>query len=143
MTEDPARRLAAAPGFPGVTPAAALYLPGRRNSEGVDLLEPHDLNATLRDRDAFAAHRWQAEPVLAPDAERAAQGAADEPADTASATLHNPARPDDAVGNIRLATPQEQADSRAAANHAAEMTALDRSNAERKAWARSTGLSMV
>ena len=44
---------------------------------------------------------------------------------------------------LRLATPQEQAESRAAANHAAEMTALGRSNAERKAWARSTGLSMV
>ena len=98
MTADPAERLAGSPGFPGVTPASDLYLPARRNSEGVDLLEPHDLNAVLREREAFAAQKWQAGPLTA---------SAVEDSGGAAVTLRNPARPDDVVGEVRLATPEQ------------------------------------
>lgn len=71
----------------------ALFLPERRNSRGFDLTHQPTLDAVNAARGPFAAHRWQAGPILAGTA-------APEPAQAAM----NPADPADSPGQVAFAS---------------------------------------
>ena len=76
-----------------VIPAPDLFRPERPNSRGWNLMEPAERDAYDAARAPFAAHRWEAAPLLAADA-----------APEAPREVRNPADPDDLVGTIRWAS---------------------------------------
>ena len=83
---------------PAIAEPAAIFGASRSNSRGWDITDPLVLAAIEQAREAFAgADRWQAAPMT-----RAAGAAAARP-------VVNPARPDDRVGTVREATPEQVA----------------------------------
>ena len=97
--EVPPEEVAACP-FEAVGAAAAplptgagLFAPERRNSRGFDLTHAPTLAAIEAARAPFAAHRWQAAPLLAGTA-----------APEAAVPVINPARPGDSPGTVAWAS---------------------------------------
>ncbi|RJL19228.1 bifunctional proline dehydrogenase/L-glutamate gamma-semialdehyde dehydrogenase PutA [Paracoccus siganidrum] len=79
----------------GVRHPEALFAPARLNSRGFDLRDPLVLARIETARAPFATHQWQAAPILAaPDASEA----------RAPQEVVNPARPNDRVGRVALAS---------------------------------------
>ncbi|MGD9862954.1 MAG: bifunctional proline dehydrogenase/L-glutamate gamma-semialdehyde dehydrogenase PutA [Pseudodonghicola sp.] len=75
---------------------AELFQPERRNSRGFDLAHAPTLDLIEAARAPFAAHRWQAAPLLAAEA-----------APEAPRPVANPARPDDIPGRVAWASAQD------------------------------------
>jgi len=81
---------------PSIPMPAAIFGPGRRNSQGWDLTDPNTLTAIEEAREAFARQgRWAAEPTT---------GA---PGKAEPKPVTNPAKPDDRPGSVREATPEQ------------------------------------
>ncbi|MHA6344609.1 bifunctional proline dehydrogenase/L-glutamate gamma-semialdehyde dehydrogenase PutA, partial [Roseivivax sp. CAU 1761] len=83
---------------PGLPTGPELFAPERRNSRGWDIRDRPTRAEIEAARGAFAGHRWQAEPILAPEAVLAAEG---EPV-----PCPNPADPADIVGQVRWTAPE-------------------------------------
>ena len=82
---------------PAITRPEDIYAPSRKGAKGWDVTDPVTMRELDAARGAFQGHRWQAEPLLA--AMGAAQGQTRE--------VRNPSRPDDLVGQVRDASPEE------------------------------------
>ncbi len=95
-----------------VTAPMDLYAPERPNSEGLDLHDPHAMARLNAARAPFRESTWQAGPMGAADMTGGAM-----------IEVHNPARPTDKVGEVRLAT---RADTDAAIFAAQPWNAPDR-----------------
>jgi RHH-type transcriptional regulator, proline utilization regulon repressor / proline dehydrogenase / delta 1-pyrroline-5-carboxylate dehydrogenase len=91
--------IATASGFApnaGIPAPPAIFAP-RRNSQGWDLTDPVDLERIEAGRTPFAApHRWSAAPITGDS------GGGSDPRE-----IHNPANPDEIVGEIREADAQQ------------------------------------
>ncbi|MCP5191178.1 MAG: bifunctional proline dehydrogenase/L-glutamate gamma-semialdehyde dehydrogenase PutA [Pseudomonadales bacterium] len=98
IAADPFTTIAAQQGLanPAVVLPAAIYEPGRSNSQGWDLRDRADLNTLEAARRPFADHSWRVVPAEAIGAEQA------EPRD-----VINPARPNDRVGSVVEVTPDQ------------------------------------
>ncbi len=83
-----------APHNPAIALPPALYGAARRNAKGWDITDPSEVADLATARDAFAAHTWDAGPMIAGSAEGAA-----------TLEIRNPARPDDLVGSVTEAAP--------------------------------------
>ncbi|MCV3271229.1 bifunctional proline dehydrogenase/L-glutamate gamma-semialdehyde dehydrogenase PutA [Roseobacter sinensis] len=93
VAADPFETLAAAPS-PRIATGAELFRPLRDNAKGFDLSHAQTLEAIDTARGAFAAHSWEAYPLLAgtPDAEARTEPVA------------NPSDPAGSPGTVRSAT---------------------------------------
>ena len=94
VAADPFAALAAP--TPALTRGPDLFAPERRNSRGFDLTHGPTLAAIDAARTPFAAHAWQAAPLLAGD-----------PVPEAPRPILNPANPDDCVGQVHTASPAD------------------------------------
>ncbi len=104
---------------PGIRRPAEIFGAGRKNAKGWDITDPVAIEGVDAGRDPFRGHQWQAGPMIA------GAGAAGAPRE-----VTNPAKPDDVVGQVTDAAPE---DVKAALNAAADgfaewsaMTAHDR-----------------
>ncbi len=74
---------------PGIRKPADLFAPARRNAKGWDPTDPFDLAVIEDARTPFASETWQTAPMIAGPVEGARKR-----------TIRNPARPDQAVGQV-------------------------------------------
>ncbi|WP_299679032.1 bifunctional proline dehydrogenase/L-glutamate gamma-semialdehyde dehydrogenase PutA [uncultured Roseobacter sp.] len=93
VAADPFDMLASA-SAPAIATGPELFKPLRENARGFDLTHSQTLDEIYAARDAFAAHQWQARPLLA--------GKAD-PSGTVTPVI-NPANPGDSPGAVQPAT---------------------------------------
>ncbi len=100
VAPDPFAEWQAAAGTParGVVRPEKLFAPDRANSKGFDLRDPLELAQIEQARAPWADHRWQGGPLLAADRDGA---------DREMIEQVNPARPNDRVGQVGYASPQD------------------------------------
>ncbi|WP_298678923.1 bifunctional proline dehydrogenase/L-glutamate gamma-semialdehyde dehydrogenase PutA [uncultured Lentibacter sp.] len=97
--EVPAEEVAACPfealakAQPNITRAPDLFAPERANSKGFDITHAPTLARIKKAREPFAAHVWEAAPLLAGKAKP-----------TKPHTVRNPANPADTVGKVAFAS---------------------------------------
>ncbi|MFC7297053.1 bifunctional proline dehydrogenase/L-glutamate gamma-semialdehyde dehydrogenase PutA [Herminiimonas aquatilis] len=82
---------------PAIPLPAAMYVPQRRNSAGIDLSDEHALRTLSAGLTVFGDHQWHAMPLL-PNTR---------PHTSSAVVIRNPADHGDLVGTVREATPEE------------------------------------